>query len=57
VRIRRSSRNVKRWQSGDMCLRWTAARMPEADRQFRRIIGYAKLAVPRSGTETIEPPP
>jgi hypothetical protein len=45
VRIRRSSRNVKRWQSGDMCLRWTAARMPEADRQFRRIIGYAKLAV------------
>jgi putative transposase len=46
--VRRTSRNVKRWQSGDMALRWTAAGMLEAERQFRRIIGYrdlAKLAV------------
>jgi putative transposase len=46
--VRRSSRNVKRWQSGDMALRWTAAGMLEAERQFRRVIGYrdlAKLAV------------
>lgn len=42
--VRRSSRNVKHWQSGDMCLRWTAAGMLEAERQFRRIIGYADLA-------------
>jgi len=42
--VRRTSRNVKRWQSGDMCLRWTAAGMLEAERQFRRIIGYADLA-------------
>jgi putative transposase len=42
--VRRTSRNVKQWQSGDMCLRWTAARMLEAERQFRRIIGYAGLA-------------
>ena len=41
---RRTSRNVKRWQSGDMCLRWTAAGMLEAERQFRKIIGYADLA-------------
>jgi putative transposase len=27
-----------------MCLRWTAAGMLEAERQFRRIIGYADLA-------------
>ncbi len=49
--LRRSSRNVKRWESGEMCLRWTAAGMLEAERQFRRIIGYrglAKLAVARS---------
>src|ERR1043165_2867770 len=38
--VRRVSRNVKRWQSGDMCLRWTAAGMFEAERQFRRIIGH-----------------
>jgi putative transposase len=46
--VRRVSRNVKRWQNGDMCLRWTAAGMLEAQGQFRRIIGYpdlAKLAV------------
>lgn len=42
--VRRTSRNVKRWQSGDMCLRWTAAGMLEAERQFRRIVGYADLA-------------
>jgi hypothetical protein len=46
--VRRTSRNVKRWQSGEMALRWTAAGMLEAERQFRRVIGYrdlAKLAV------------
>jgi transposase-like protein len=46
--VRRIARNVKRWQSGDMCLRWTAAGMLEAERQFRRVIGHpdlAKLAV------------
>jgi putative transposase len=42
--VRRSSRNVKRWQSGDMALRWTAAGMIEAERQFRRVIGYRDLA-------------
>jgi len=42
--VRRSARNVKRWQSGEMALRWTAAGMLEAERQFRRIIGYRDLA-------------
>ncbi len=42
--IRRTSRNVKRWQSGDMCLRWTAAGMLEAQTQFRKVVGYSDLA-------------
>jgi putative transposase len=42
--VRRTSRNVKRWQSGEMCLRWTAAGMLEAEQQFRKIIGYTDLA-------------
>jgi putative transposase len=42
--VRRTSRNVKRWQSGEMALRWTAAGMLEAEQQFRRIIGYQQLA-------------
>jgi putative transposase len=46
--IRRSSRNVKHWQNGNMALRWTAAGMLEAEQQFRRVIGaddLAKLAI------------
>jgi putative transposase len=46
--VRRTQRNVKHWSSGEMGLRWTAAGMLEAERQFRRVIGHrdlAKLAV------------
>jgi putative transposase len=42
--VRRVARNVKRWQNGDMCLRWTAAGMLEAKTQFRRVIGHGDLA-------------
>src|SRR2546426_5047453 len=42
--VRRTQRNVKRWSSGEMALRWTAAGMLEAERQFRKIIGYRGLA-------------
>ncbi len=41
--VRRIQRNVKRWSDGDMRLRWTAAGMLEAERQFRRVIGYRDL--------------
>ena len=42
--VRRTQRNVKRWQDGDMRKRWTAAGMLVAEQQFRRIIGYHDLA-------------
>jgi putative transposase len=42
--VRRTQRNVKRWSSGEMALRWTAAGTLEAERQFRKIIGYRNLA-------------
>ncbi len=42
--VRRTARNVKRWQSGEMALRWSAAGMLEAESPFRRIIGYQQLA-------------
>jgi putative transposase len=42
--VRRTARNVKRWSSGEMALRWTAAGMLEAEGQFRKIIGYRQLA-------------
>ena len=42
--VRRIQRNVKRWQEANMRMRWTAAEMLEAERQFRKIIGYRDLA-------------
>ena len=42
--VRRTQRNVKRWSSGEMALRWTAVGMLEAEKQFRKIIGYRDLA-------------
>jgi putative transposase len=42
--VRHTQRNVKRWSPGEMALRWTAAGMLEAERQFRKIIGYRDLA-------------
>jgi putative transposase len=41
--VRRTQRNVKRWSSGEMGLRWTAAGMREAEQQFRKVIGYTDL--------------
>jgi putative transposase len=35
--------NVKRWQDGQMVLRWIAAGMGEAAKQFRRVNGYLHL--------------
>jgi putative transposase len=49
--VRRTQRNVKRWSSGEMALRWTAAGMLEAERQFRKIIGYRDLATLVVGIE------
>jgi transposase-like protein len=41
--VRRTQRNVKHWSSGEMGLRWTAAGMLEAEKQFRKVIGYTDL--------------
>jgi putative transposase len=41
--VRTTQRNVKHWSSGEMGLRWTAAGMLEAERQFRKVIGYTDL--------------
>ena len=42
-RVREVGRRVKRWQSGTMVLRWTAAGGLEAQRGFRKIAGYRGL--------------
>jgi transposase-like protein len=41
--VRAHARNVKRWQNGDMRLRWAAAGMLAAQSKFRRVKGYRQL--------------
>jgi transposase-like protein len=41
--VRAHAHNVKRWQPGDMRLRWAAAGMLAASGQFRRVKGYRQL--------------
>jgi putative transposase len=43
--------NVKRWRDGTMALRWCAAGMIEAGRQFRRVNGHLHLPVLRCALE------
>jgi putative transposase len=43
--------NVKRWRDGQMALRWCAAGMGEASKQFRRVNGFLHLPALRSALE------
>ncbi len=42
------SSNVKRWRDGQMALRWCAAGMREAAKQFRRVNGHLHLPALRA---------
>ena len=55
------STNVKRWESGTMALRWCAAGLAEAKKQFRRVNGYMHLRALRTALNhhvgvTVTPP-
>jgi transposase-like protein len=43
--------NVKRWQDGQMVLRWIAAGMSEAAKQFRRVNGHLHLPALRAALD------
>jgi putative transposase len=54
------SSNVKRWRDGQMALRWCAAGMGEAAKQFRRVNGHLHLPALRTSldahtTSTVTP--
>jgi putative transposase len=54
------STNVKRWRDGQMALRWCAAGMTEAAKQFRRVNGHLHMpklraALERHVRETVTP--
>src|SRR6187551_3803031 len=46
--VRRVCRNVKRWRSASMALRWTAAAMQEAAKGFRRLKAHKQLPALRA---------
>ena len=48
---RTHSRNVKHWQTGNMALRWCAAGMGEAGKQFRRVNGHLHLPALRTALD------
>lgn len=48
---RDAHRNVKRWRSGEMALRWVAAGMLQAERQFRKVNGHRDLHILKRALE------
>jgi len=48
---REHAKNVKRWRDGQMALRWCAAGMLEAGKQFRRVNGHLHLPALRAALE------
>ena len=49
--VRRVCRNVKRWRSASMAMRWTAAAMQEAAKGFRRLKAHKQLPALRAALE------
>jgi len=49
--VRRVCRNVKRWRSASMAMRWTAAAMQEAAKGFRRLKAHKQLPTLRVALE------
>ncbi|MGH3553905.1 MAG: IS256 family transposase [Pseudonocardiaceae bacterium] len=49
---REHASNVKRWRDGQMALRWCAAGMIEAGKQFRRVNGHLHLPTLRAALES-----
>ena len=41
--LQKTCRNVKRWRSGAMVMRWGATALMEAEKKFRRVAGYKAM--------------
>lgn len=41
--LKHTTRNVKRWRSGSMVLRWAVTALMEAEKNFRRVRGYRDI--------------
>jgi len=52
--VRRRTRRVSRWRDGRMVLRWAASAMLDAEKRFRRIMGYRQLWILKSYLDQAE---
>src|SRR5437764_8729611 len=52
--VRRVCRNVKRWRSAAMAMRWTAAALQEAAKGFRRLKAHKQLPALRTALEATQ---
>ncbi|MGB9887951.1 MAG: IS256 family transposase, partial [Moorellales bacterium] len=50
-KVRAYARNVKRWRNGQQILRWSAAKLLEAEKGFNRIKGYRLLPMLQAAIE------
>jgi len=48
---REHAKNVKHWRDGQMAMRWCAAGMLEASKQFRRVNGHLHLPALRTALQ------
>ena len=48
------SRNVKRWRSGTMVVRWVSAAIVEAEKKFRRVHGWRDITKLVSALDELE---
>jgi putative transposase len=56
--VRNTTRRVKRWRDQDMALRWTAAGFLEAEKSFRKVLGFKELWILRAalGRDRVDAP-
>ena len=55
--MRRRTGRVTRWRDGSMALRWAAAAFLEAEKGYRRIMGYRDLWILKAHLDELSTPP
>ena len=55
--VRHRTGRVTRWRDGAMVLRWSATSALEAERRFRKLIGYRRLWMLKAALDADDRPP
>lgn len=55
--MRRRTGRVTRWTDGSMAMRWAAAAFLDAEKSYRRIMGYRDLWMLKAHLDALDTPP